>query len=93
MSGTTTVISDFIIGEKIGEGTYSRVYLCERKDTSEGTYAIKIPKINFARADREAEAINHEGKILNEEFDHPHIIKVIDYSKDGEADLIRLPSN
>ena len=51
MSTTTTVISDFIIGEKIDEGTYSRVYLCERKDTSEGTYAIKIPKINFARAD------------------------------------------
>ncbi len=88
---TSIVIGDFVIGDKIGEGTYSRVFLAERKTTSDGMYAIKIPKINFSRAESEAAHIKHEYEMLRE-FDHPHIIKVID-ANEGDADLIRLPSN
>ncbi|CAG0917773.1 unnamed protein product [Notodromas monacha] len=71
---------NFTIKETIGEGGFSTVYLVEDKK-SKSLYAIKE---TVCHSDGDEKAAVDEARIL-ERFDHPNIVKCVDYGVLGHA--------
>lgn len=98
-------VEDFSIGDEIGQGSYSTVYLANEKSNGK-VYAIKVLDKKHIIKEKKVKYVNIEKNVLNK-VNHPLIIKlyytfqdssslyfVLDFAKNGELlDFIKKNSS
>ncbi|CBK24628.2 uncharacterized protein [Blastocystis hominis] len=67
-------LDSFIIGEQLGEGAYSKVYICKKKDDNQ-LYAVKIVNKNFIQKEGKVRSVMAERDALLR-FKHPFFTRL-----------------